>query len=178
MISYAGKRPIKDERDEQRLFDQRAWTGLAIIVALMLALLARYVWLQIYAHENLSTRSENNRIAVRPIPPNRGIIYDRRGRVIAENQPAYRLEVTLENVPGRMEGLDALLAELSLLVDVEDGSARAKFRRADRAGARFALVIGEQELADATVTVKPLRGGEQATVPVDGVGALITTPNE
>lgn len=164
MISYAGKRPIKDERDEQRLFDQRAWTGLAIIVALMLALLARYVWLQIYAHENLSTRSESNRVAVRPIPPNRGIIYDRRGRVIAENQPAYRLEVTLENVPGRMEGLDALLAELSLLVDLDEDDITAfqkalkNYRVFDNVPLKFNL--GEKEVARFAVNRHRLQGAD------------------
>jgi len=96
VISYRTNRAIKDERDEQRLFKSRAWGGLFIISLCMLALLGRFVWLQAYSYENFSTRSESNRVSVRPIAPNRGLIYDRRGRVIAENRPAYRPE----NIPG------------------------------------------------------------------------------
>lgn len=109
MISYKGHRAIKDERDERRLFENRAWVGFAVIALLMLALLGRYVWLQVFAFDSFSTRSENNRVAVRPVVPNRGVIYDRRGRVIAENRPAYRLEIIPEKVPGKLPGLEALL---------------------------------------------------------------------
>ena len=112
MISYKTKHAIKDERDEQWLFGQRAWLGFAIIALCILALLGRYVWLQIIAFDQFSTRSEDNRVTVRPVVPNRGIIYDRRGRVIADNLPAYRLEITPEKVPGKQQGLDALLARL------------------------------------------------------------------
>ncbi len=55
---------------------------------------------------------------MRPIVPNRGIIYDRRGRVIAENLPAYRLEIIPEKVPGKQQGLEALLDELSTFIDL------------------------------------------------------------
>jgi penicillin-binding protein 2 len=164
VISYSGKRALKDERDERHLFEQRAWVGLVIIVVLMLALLARYVWLQIYAHENLVTRSESNRIAVRPIPPNRGIIYDRRGRVIAENQPAYRLEITPENVPGRMEGLASLLEELSGLIDLDEDTFAAfhkalkNYRVFDNVPLKFNL--GEEEVARFAVNRHRLQGAE------------------
>ncbi len=125
MISYKGHRAIKDERDERRLFENRAWVGFAVIAALMLALLGRYVWLQIFAFDSFSTRSENNRVAVRPVVPNRGVIYDRRGRVIAENRPAYRLEVVPEKIPGKLPGLEAVLDELSSLVDLSEDDRKA-----------------------------------------------------
>ncbi|MGB5290088.1 MAG: penicillin-binding protein 2 [Lysobacterales bacterium] len=125
MISYKGHRAIKDERDERRLFENRAWVGFAVIAALMLALLGRYVWLQIFAFDSFSTRSENNRVAVRPVVPNRGVIYDRRGRVIAENRPAYRLEIVPEKIPGKLPGLEAVLDELSSLVDLSEDDRKA-----------------------------------------------------
>ncbi len=125
MISYKGHRAIKDERDERRLFENRAWVGFAVIAALMLALLGRYVWLQIFAFDSFSTRSENNRVAVRPVVPNRGVIYDRRGRVIAENRPAYRLEVVPEKIPGKLPGLEGVLDELSSLVDLSEDDRKA-----------------------------------------------------
>ena len=58
MISYSGKRAIKDEREEQQLFESRARIGLIIIVLFMVALLGRYVWLQVYAFDGYAIRSE------------------------------------------------------------------------------------------------------------------------
>ena len=125
MISYKGHRAIKDERDELRLFRHRAWVGFVCIALCILALLGRYVWLQIFAFDSFATRSENNRVAVRPVVPNRGVIYDRRGRVIAENRPAYRLEIVPEMVPGKLSGLEALLDELTMLIDLSEDDRKA-----------------------------------------------------
>ena len=118
MIGYSSGRAIKDEQDEQRLFRRRAWSGFIIIALLLLVLLSRYIWLQIFAFDSFSTRSESNRVSVRPVTPNRGIIYDRRGRIIAENRPAYRLEIVAENVAGKAEGLETLLDALSGIIDL------------------------------------------------------------
>jgi len=155
VIDYKGQHAIKDERDERRLFEVRAWVGFVCIVLLMLALLGRYVWLQVFAFDSYVTRSENNRVAVRPVVPNRGVIYDRRGRVIAENQPAYRLEIVPEKVPGKLSGLEALLDELANLIDLSDDDRKAfhksrgnyrsfdsvplKFKLSEREVARFAV---------------------------------------
>jgi len=155
VISYKTKHAIKEERDEQWLFLQRAWLGFVIIALCILALLGRYVWLQIVAFDQFSTRSEDNRVTVRPVVPNRGIIYDRRGRVIAENLPAYRLEITPEKVPGKQQGLDALLNRLSAFIDLTEDDLEAfeksrrnyrvfdsvplKFNLSEREVARFAV---------------------------------------
>ncbi|MGA9573182.1 MAG: penicillin-binding protein 2 [Lysobacterales bacterium] len=155
MIGFKVQRAIKNEQDEQRLFTQRAWVGFVIIALCILALLVRYVWLQVFAFDQFSTRSENNRVTVRPVVPNRGIIYDRRGRVIAENLPAYRLEIIPEKVPGKQQGLETLLDELSTLIDLTDDDRKAfeksrrnyhlfdsvpvKFNLSEREVARFAV---------------------------------------
>ena len=155
MIAYSNDRALKDLRDEQELFDRRAWVGLLIISLCMLALLSRYFWLQVYSFENFSTRSESNRVSVRPVVPNRGLIYDRRGRVIAENLPAYRLEITPEKVAGDGAGLEALLDELSTLIELSDYNLKSfhksrrnyrvfdsipvKFNLSEREVARFAV---------------------------------------
>ena len=67
------------------------------------------------------------------------------------------------------------LPGIRLTVDAEAGGAKAKFRRADRSGAAFALVVGETELEASTVTLKPLRGGEQSTVPVSALAEALRT---
>jgi penicillin-binding protein 2 len=144
---YKGVRAIKVERDEQRMFSSRAWIGFVIISVFMLALLSRYVWLQIFAFDNFSTRSENNRVSVRSVVPNRGMIYDRRGRVIAENQPAYRLEIIPEKVPG----LEPMLDELSILIDLSEDDresfhkSRRNYRDFDSVPLKFNL--SEREVA-------------------------------
>lgn len=151
MISYKGQRAIKEERDERRLFENRAWVGFIIIVLCILALLGRYVWLQVFAFDSFSSRSENNRVTVNPVVPNRGMIYDRRGRVIAENRPAYRLEIVPEKVPGKLPGLEALLDELSTLIVLSEEDretfqkSRQNYRTFDSVPLKFNL--SEREVA-------------------------------
>jgi len=164
VITHKGHRAIKNEQDEQRLFENRAWVGFVIIVLCILALLGRYVWLQIFAFDSFSTRSENNRVAVTPVVPNRGIIYDRRGRVIAENRPAYRLEIVPEKVPGKQQGLETLLDELSTLVvlDEHDRAAFHKSRRNYRVFDSIPLKfnLSEQEVARFAVNRHRFHGAD------------------
>jgi len=148
VIQYSGnEHTIKDQREERRLFERRARTAFAIIVLCILALLMRYVWLQVFSHESFATRSESNRVSVRPVAPNRGLIYDRRGRVIAENLPAYRLEI----IPEKVADIPALLDELSGLVEISEDDrksfekSRRHYRVFDSVPVRFNL--SEQEVA-------------------------------
>ncbi len=164
MISYRTDRAIKNERDERRLFKSRAWIGLLIISLCMLALLGRYVWLQVYSYENFSTRSESNRVSVRPIAPNRGVIYDRRGRVIAENRPAYRLEIIPEKVAGKTPGIEVLLDELSEIIVLSEDDrqsfhkARGNYRVFDSIPVKFNL--NEREVARFAVNRHRFQGAD------------------
>ncbi len=147
MIAYSNEQVLKDPRDEQRLFVRRARLARIVIIVCMLTLLSRFFWLQIIAHENFSTRSESNRVSIRPLAPNRGLIYDRRGRVIAENRPAYRLEI----VPEKVKDIPALLDELSGLIALSDDDrqsfdkSRRHYRVFDSIPVKFNL--SEQEVA-------------------------------
>ncbi|MBM2854095.1 MAG: hypothetical protein HW417_1023, partial [Steroidobacteraceae bacterium] len=75
-------------------------------------------WLQVLRHDHYAELSQGNRARIEPLPPNRGIIYDRAGRVIAENTPAYQLELVREQA----EDLDTTLARLARfgLIEVDD----------------------------------------------------------
>ena len=164
MISYTNDQALKDPREEQALFDRRAWTGFLIISLCMFALLTRYLWLQVYSFENFSTRSESNRVSVRPVVPNRGLIYDRRGRVIAENRPAYRLEITPEKVTGKGAGVEAVLDELSTLITLSDDhrksfeKSRRHYRVFDSIPLKFDL--SEREVARIAVNRHRFQGVE------------------
>ena len=77
-------------------------------------LIARFYFLQIKQHDYYQTLAENNRISVVPITPNRGLISDRKGVVLAHNFFVYTLEIT----PSKVEDLDSTIAEIAQLVEV------------------------------------------------------------
>ena len=99
---------IKDEHLEERIFLQRSFIAAVIVAAAMALLAGRAVWLQVLRHDYYADLSQGNRARIEPLPPNRGIIYDREGRVIAENTPAYQLELVREQAGD----LDTTLADL------------------------------------------------------------------
>ena len=71
---------------------------LAAAALLLAALVGRLIYLQVVAHEHFITLSDDNRIKILPLPPNRGLIFDRNGLILADNLPSYRLEITPEQV--------------------------------------------------------------------------------
>lgn len=99
---------IKDFWREQRLFEQRAIAAVVIIATLSLLIVGRLVWLQVVRYGYYTDLSQGNRVRIEPLPAPRGIIYDRQGLILAENQPAYQLELVPEQVPD----LDATLQGL------------------------------------------------------------------
>jgi penicillin-binding protein 2 len=108
---------IKDSWRERRLFEQRSIVVVVLIALLSSVLLGRLLWLQVVRYEHYSQLSQGNRVRVEPLPAARGIIYDRHGQVLADNQPTYQLELIPEEVPD----LDAALAGLARigLIDSE-----------------------------------------------------------
>ena len=89
---------IKDFWREQRLFEQRSVAASVLVCVLTLALFARLVWLQVVQYDHYSELSQGNRVRTEPLPAPRGIIYDRNGVMLAENRPAYQLELVPEQV--------------------------------------------------------------------------------
>ena len=104
----ASRGRIKDLWREQRLFEQRAIAAVVVIGLLAAGLVARLVWLQIVRYDHFTDLAQGNRVRTEALPPPRGMIYDRAGMVLAENRPAYQLELVREQV----KDLDATLAGL------------------------------------------------------------------
>jgi penicillin-binding protein 2 len=99
-----------------RSFQQRLSVAMIFVLICFAILLARFVWLQVITYNRHSVAAENNRIALIPIPANRGLITDRNGVVIARNYSAYTLEIT----PAQIEmDVNKLLDELSEVVDIQ-----------------------------------------------------------
>ncbi|HEX7113786.1 MAG TPA: penicillin-binding protein 2 [Steroidobacter sp.] len=138
---------IKDHHAEQRLFERRA-IAAAVVMALALGLvIARLVWLQVVRYEYFAGESQGNQIRIEPIPPNRGLIFDRNGLPLATNAPSYQLELIREQV----EDLDTTLTGLAALdlIDESDIPAIKKDIRSRRVfeAVPIKLQLTEEELA-------------------------------
>jgi penicillin-binding protein 2 len=120
VIAASGRSAVRDERREQSLIDARFRVLVLIMMALLILLAWRFGELQLGDHEQYASRAEDNRIRLRALAPNRGLILDRNGRILAENRPAYRLMV----VPERTGGLEDTLNQLEQLVPVSDEEKR------------------------------------------------------
>lgn len=142
-----GRRPIKDQAQEARQFSSRAMTAFIIISVVISLLALRFIYLQVVSYEEFSTRSTSNQVRVVPVAPNRGLIYDRRGRPIAQNRPAYRLEL----VPEKIAELDEVIAELGMIIELPDDVLerfernRQRYRFFDSVPLKFNL--SEEEVA-------------------------------
>ncbi len=101
---------IKDTWAEQRLFLRRAVLAGLLVFGLSSVVVARLAQLQIAQYDYFSAQSQGNRIRVQPAPPQRGLIFDRNGQVLAENVPSYQLELTPEQVPDVEDTLGRLAA--------------------------------------------------------------------
>ena len=100
-----------------------AFAAGAVVLAFAL-LIGRFVFLQILQHDYYTTRAEDNRISLVPIPPDRGVITDRNGLVLARNYSAFTLEIT----PSKVESLDQTIEALGELIEIQPKDKR-RFRK-------------------------------------------------
>jgi len=140
---------LKDIESELDRFRGRLLAAAGLVLLCFGLVVARLVWLQVIRHDELATQAEANRIAVLPVVPNRGLIVDRNGVVLANNYSAYTLEITPSEVGGRAE-LEALIDELAQVVPIDAGD-RRRFRRLLEEGKRFDAVPIRNRLTDAEV---------------------------
>ena len=123
---------IQDRQREARLVVVRAAVaGLVVLLALSLVIM-RLMRLQVQQHEHFSVLSQDNRVKVQPVPPTRGLIYDAKGIVLADNHPSFSLEITIEKV----EDLQGTIEALAAIIPVDETD-RARFERMKRQRVRF-----------------------------------------
>ena len=152
---------LKDHEKDARLVRSRVVVGAIVVVALICALIVRLYYLQVVQYEYHSTLSENNRVHVRPLPPPRGLIFDRNGVVIADNRPSFSLSMTRERSKGWQQELDLVVEILGLTP--ED---RALFEKRMKQGRRpFEAVpilfeLNEEQIARIAVNQFRLPGLE------------------
>jgi penicillin-binding protein 2 len=105
---------IKDNLVENRLFLNRIAAAFITVLLLTSGLVIRLVYLQIVGHEHYATLAKENSIKIEPLVPTRGIIYDRQGKILAENMPSYSLEL----IPEQIKNMDDTLLRLQKLLDI------------------------------------------------------------
>jgi penicillin-binding protein 2 len=135
--------PIKDRYSERRIFIGRVVLTSVFATALLGLVIARLVQLQIFDYEHFAERSLGNRVRIEAVPPIRGLVFDRQGRVLAENLPAYQLELIPEQVPD----LDATLQRLAAL-ELINASDIPRLRDLSQSGPRFKPVALNLRLDD------------------------------
>jgi penicillin-binding protein 2 len=155
---------IKDNGRERRAFAVRAGVLFFMTVVMVGVLVVRLLQLQVWEHETYQTRSEQNRIQVRPIAPPRGLIYDRNGVLLAANRPVSTLTVVKE----RVADMNALLDQLGRLVDVDADDLDKFGERLARTRRPFEPVVlkvnlSEEEVARLAVNRHRLPGVEIVT---------------
>lgn len=138
---------IRDRLTENRIFIGRIVAVSILVTVLICGLVARLVYLQIVGHEHYAVLAKNNRIKLSSIPPTRGIIYDRKGRVLAQNLPSYSLEI----IPEQVKDLENTLHRLQVLLDLTD-DVLDEFRKQQKRHKRFdsvplLLSLTEEEVA-------------------------------
>ncbi len=149
---------INNSAAEQRIFLNRVVAAFILILVLIACLIVRLAYLQIVGHEHYATLAKENSIKIAPLPPTRGIIYDRNGRILADNIPSYTLELVPEQIPD----LEDTLQKLQELLQISDEKIE-QFREQVKRNKRFASIplllrLSDEQVAEFMV-VRPFFPG-------------------
>lgn len=151
---------LKNLQREKNLFAGRIAAGVIICLLMSGVLLYRLSSLQIQGHEYYTTRANDNRLRVVPVPPVRGLIFDRNGAVLAENRPAFGLEIT----PEQVEDMPALLAQVGSLIELTETDIQRFMDRVRRTpryrGVPLRTHLTMEEVAQLEVNRHDLRGAD------------------
>ena len=139
--------PLNTRDGDLDRFRSRILIAAAVVVLGFGLLIGRFVFLQVIQHEYYITRAEDNRISLVPIAPNRGVIQDRNGLVLARNYSAFTLEIT----PAKLEeSLDATIDAVSKYVDIQPKD-RRRFRKLLEESKSFESIPIRTRLSDEEV---------------------------
>ncbi|MCI0590897.1 MAG: penicillin-binding protein 2, partial [Gammaproteobacteria bacterium] len=153
---------FRDVSRESRVFKRRIVMAGAVMAILVLLIIARLIDLQLIKHVHFITLSHENRVKVLPIPPIRGLIYSRDGILLADNRPAFSLEI----IPEQIDGMDGTIAELTKIININVVDTQRfykllqKQRRFDAVPLRFRL--SDEEVARFSVNRHRFPGVEIA----------------
>jgi penicillin-binding protein 2 len=137
---------LKNTQREIYYFRLRLMLSIGFVLVLLFLLLTRFVYLQVVKHSHYQTLAENNRISIVPIVPNRGLILDRNGVILAHNYSGYTLEI----VPSKVTDLEATIDQLAQLVDIQLKD-RKRFKKLQAESHNFESLPIRNRLSDEEV---------------------------
>jgi penicillin-binding protein 2 len=137
---------LRDHPAELHKFRIRLAISAGFVLILFLVLYIRFYYLQVTQQEHYHTLAEANRISISPLVPNRGLIYDRNGRVLAQNYSAYTLEI----VPSKFQDLAATLDELATVIEITPAD-RQRFKKLMKESKRFKSLPIRNRLTDVEI---------------------------
>lgn len=137
---------FKNPQEELENFRARLGFAGGFVLVLFILLLCRFVWLQVIQHDYYQTRAEDNRISLVPITPNRGLIVDRNGVVLARNYSAYTLEIT----PSKVRDLEKTIDGLAEIIEVQ-AKDRRRFKKLMEESRNFETLPIRTRLTDEEV---------------------------
>ncbi|MCP4491036.1 MAG: penicillin-binding protein 2 [Gammaproteobacteria bacterium] len=151
---------LKDDYLESRLIRRRLVLSAAFIFMLMTLVLGRLYVLQIIDYDHFSTLSDSNRVHIKPLPPARGLIFDRQGVVMANNLPSYRLEIVREQIAD----IDDTLEQLKQYIEFSEQDLK-RFKQASKRRRPFESIplrlnLNDDEVAHLAVNLHQLDGIE------------------
>ncbi|MCG8671187.1 MAG: penicillin-binding protein 2 [Pseudomonadales bacterium] len=152
---------LKDHFREGRIFNQRSLIAFAFVICLTMILIARMIFLQVAEYDKYSAQSDENRVSVEPIAPTRGLIFDRSGTLLADNQPTYSVSLLKERVPD----IDETIAKIGQIIELKDTDPerfkkRLKQRRRPFTPVALRYRLSEEEIAKIAVHLHRLPGVE------------------
>lgn len=136
------KELVKNHLAEKTLFQQRLWVACTILGLLLFVLIVRLFFLQIIEHNRYTTLSDANQFTLLPIAPPRGLIYDRHGILLAENQPIFNLTLT----PNKIKKLSDTIATLQTLLPISNDDLTYFYKQLKQNG-RYNPVILKAKLS-------------------------------
>jgi len=150
---------LKDHEAEKKLFNHRLIVAGVFIVVLFVALILQLVNLQIYQHEYFTARSDGNRLHSQYVPPARGLIFDRNGKLLAENQPIFNLTAVPEQIGNFDETLEILSGLIRLTDDdIEQFNSRLQRNRVPFSSVPLRYILDEEEKSKVAVNGHLLPG--------------------
>lgn len=139
--------PLKNVQQEKRIFRNRTFISMGIVVFFLLILVTRYAYLQLVQFDEFSTASDQNRIRLQPLAPARGYIYDRNGVLLADNYPVFTATMSRADVTDIDATIERLTPILELTPDdIERFNSRIKAsRKTERVSIK--LNLNENDIA-------------------------------
>jgi penicillin-binding protein 2 len=135
---------FQDYARERLLVTRRLQVMLVLVLLSFIVLAGRLFYLQVMTHDVHVARSESNRISLQPLPPNRGLIFDRQGRILADNRPDHQLTI----VPERVSDLPQTLNQLQSLMGLSDADIEQFHQQLRRPRRPYSPVVLKQGLTE------------------------------